>query len=205
MQQHYPQQHQGGARAGNNKLWLILGGVGAAVLLLVVIIVVATSGGGTTGPGGTDFADCTKNTTTDSSGMTPCMRSLAGSVASSGECQTGMTVSGEAMDTPGAIPATCPLGNGYSVIYYQFPTQSAVDSNVNEAFSAMGVSKSSASSASWSGGGLKGTYYAVEVGGQGLLLFTVDDAPLLGALVNLSGTSDSSLVDYFNSSVKPGS
>ncbi|OLR95186.1 Hsp70 family protein [Actinokineospora bangkokensis] len=197
----FPRQRQGG---GSGKLWAILGSVGAVVLVAIVVIVIATSGG-TTGPGGTDLADCAASTTTDAQGFTPCMRSIAGSVASSGDCESGMTLSGEAFDTPGATAATCTLGSGYSAIYYQFPNQAAVSSNIDQAFSGMGVSKSSADTATWSGAGLSGRYYAVEVSGQGLLLFTVDDTPLLGAVVNLSGGSDTTLVDYFNSKVKPGS
>jgi len=190
----FPQQRQGSNPA---KLWIILGSVGLVVLIAVVSIVLATSGGG-------GVEDCGTDTRADAQGFTPCMRTLAGSIAS-GECTAGMNLNGEVVDTPGATAATCTLSDGYYAIYYQFPNQAAVSSNIDEAFSEMGVSKAQAETATWSGSGLSGTYYSVDVGGRGLLLFTVDDSPLLGAVLNLSAASETSLIDYFNSSVKPGS
>ncbi|WP_424185135.1 Hsp70 family protein [Actinokineospora sp. G85] len=187
---HFPRQRSG----ANTKLWVILGSAGLA-LVLVLSVVLATSGG-------SDVADCS-DTKTDSQGFTGCMRKLASQVAER-RCQSGMRINGESLDTDGATAVTCDLGSGYSALYYQFPNQNQVMSNIEQAFTEMGSSRSASTSAKWSGDGLTGTYYAVDLGGQGLLFFTVDDTPLLGAVVSIGGGSSTPLVDYFTSTVKPG-
>lgn len=198
-------QHNTAARRGagsSNRMWYLATAVVAVVVISVVSIIIATSGGGS----GNLAADC-DDRSTDSAGFTPCMREVAGDVLTNAECSAGISITGRSIPTPGAKSATCKLDDGYLALYYHFDSADLVDQNIDAVFAGMGENKSDAKTGSWSGGNLSGTYYEVEIlKGAGILLFSVDDTPIMGSVALL--TPDDKPIDltaYFDKKVKPGS
>jgi hypothetical protein len=211
------QQRPGGS---SNKGWYIATAVVAIVVVAVVSIIIASSGdssgGGknTAGGGGGSTpaadVDCTDDTA-DSSGLTPCMRNVAGAVAENNECKDGATAAGAgSIATPGATAATCTIDSGHSVIYLQFgdadDAKTAFDAMVGQMET---QTDNDPKNGQWDGGGLSGDYTAVEIiSGSGMVAFGVDDTPVIGVLITLdaSGSGDiNDLTEYFDQHVKPGS
>jgi hypothetical protein len=196
--------------SSNRKLFMMLGGVVAVAVVAVLVVFIATSGGSNSqgGGGGIAASQCSDKTP-DGKGFSKCMRTLAGSVADTGDCQSGlvMPTGGDPIPAPGATAATCKLNGGYTIFYYHFASPEVATQNVDAFLGGFGKKKADADSGDWSGGGLKGKYYAIDVGlGIGAMLFTVDDSPVMGTLMKLSaGSSDQTLPEYFNDHVKPGS
>jgi hypothetical protein len=114
---------------------------------------------------------------------------------------------GDPISAPGATAATCTLGGGYTIFYYQFASPDIAEQNVDAFLAGFSKKRSDADSGDWQGAGLKGKYYAIDVGlGIGAMLFTVDGSPVMGTLMKLSaGSSAQTLPEYFNDHVKPGS
>jgi hypothetical protein len=185
--------------------------VAAAITIPLVINSKDSGGSGGSGGGGSVSADKCADKTPDSKGFSKCMRTLAAPVLESSDCQSGIVMpggSGNSLPAPGATAATCKLSGGYTIFYYHFASPEIAAQNVDVFLGAFQKSKSEAETGNWEGGGLKGKYYAVDVGsGIGAMLFTVDNSPLMGTLLKLStgGSSGQSLTDYFNEHVKPGS
>jgi hypothetical protein len=198
--------HQGPApaKASNKKPLMILG---AVVLVAIVAVGIAFFTSGSDTPSTVTAENC-EDKTPDEKGFSPCMRTLAGHVVENNECQSGvvMPTGGNPIPAPGATAATCELDDGYTIFYYHFATPEIAEQNVDAFLGAFSASKQDADSATWSGAGLTGKYYAVEVGfGFGVMMFTVDGSPVMGTLMNLAGSGDQSLPEFFEENVKPGS
>jgi len=217
--QPFPAQRSAGS---SNKGWYIATAVVAVIVVAVVSIIIATSGDSSAGGEGTVAgADCSDRTA-DSHGMSECMRKVAGKVADNNDCKSGATAGGQSIDTPGATTATCTIDETYSVMYMHFggsdkadgSRQSGVDTakqymdTVIKQLEGTSTSGADPQKGDWDGGGLSGSYEAIEiVAGSGMLAFSVNDSPVTGLLikVDISG-SDSldELVSYFDDHIKPG-
>jgi hypothetical protein len=195
-------------------IWVIVGVVAVLVIAAVAIPLIINGSkdkggsGGSGSGGGSVSADQCSDKTPDSKGFSKCMRTLAGPVLDSGDCQSGIVMpgGGNSLPAPGATAATCKLSGGYTIFYYHFASPDIASQNVDVFLGAFQKSKSEADTGDWEGGGMKGKYYAIDVGaGIGAMLFTVDNSPLMGTLLKLTtGGSSQSLPDYFNQHVKPG-
>jgi hypothetical protein len=194
------------AKSSSRKPLVVLGAIIAVAVVAVAVTFFMTSRGG--GGGGVAADQCTDKTP-DDKGFSQCMRTLAGKVVENNDCQSGvvMPTGGNAIPAPGATAATCQLDGGYTIFYYHFSSPEIAEQNVDAFLSAFSKSKDEADSGDWSGGGLAGKYYAIDLfGGIGAMMFTVKDSPLMGTLMKLStDSSGQSLTDYFNEHVKPGS
>jgi hypothetical protein len=219
VQQPRPQTQ---SRGSSNKPWYIATAVVAVVVIAVVSIIIATSGSGGGGDGNVAGADCS-NRQADSSGLSECMRKVAGAVADNNECKAGAAAPGGAqpIETPGATAATCTLDDTHTVMYMHFGASdnadgselSGVDTakkyidNVIQQLEGLGTG-SDPEKGDWEGDGLTGTYAAIDIGGgSGMILFAVNDSPVAGALMNIDigGAGDiSDLLDYFDQHIKPG-
>jgi hypothetical protein len=218
--QHSP--GRGASTSGSsNKGWYIATAVVAVVVIAVVSIIVATSGdSGADGSGNVAGTDCS-NRKADDSGLSECMRKVAGAVADNNECASGASAAGaKPIETPGATSATCTIDSTYSVMYMHFGgsdtadggTQSGVDTakqyidTVVDQLANLG--SDDPKKGDWDGDGLSGTYAAIEIAaGSGMLVFAVDDSPVTGVLVKVDVSSSGDiddLIDYFDRHVKPG-
>lgn len=162
-----------------------------------------TSGGGTAESG--SMADCKSTTTQDDKGFTPCTRAIAGTMPDSGSCQKGLFVNSEDLGVPGTQSSTCELSDKHTVAYIQLASEQMAQSMVSGFTSSAGKD---VEAVSWNGGGFTGKYYVIEFQGVGALLYTVDGQPLAGMVMNLDSTNTSqstSLAEYFDQKIKPGS
>jgi actin-like ATPase involved in cell morphogenesis len=217
-QQFHAQRPSGGG--SSNKAWYIATAIVAVVVIAVVSIIIATSGD-STGSGTVAGTDCSDRTA-GSDGLSECMRKVAGAVAEDNECKSGASTGDQQFETPGATAATCTIDSTHSVLYMHFgssdsadgSSQSGVDTAKQYIDSLIAQIENTSTSdtepqkGNWDGGGMTGTYTAIEiVAGSGMVVFAVDDSPVTGVLIkfDLSG-SDSldTLVDYFDQQVKPG-
>jgi hypothetical protein len=229
-QQHaYPVQrpHQQSSPPSSNRMWYIATAVVAVLVIATVSILIATSGDsdGGGGGGGTAGDSACEDRSANDQGFSECLLKLAGAVPEHHECEPGAKtpgVGGNTTETPGATVASCTLPDDYLVIYYHFGASEKSDGtelsgtevaqqNVETIFSSMeqlGKSKDDAEQADWSGGDLSGTSYFLDLSlGNGMLIFTVDDSPLMGVLFKIStgGSGDASVIPaYFDEHIKPG-
>jgi hypothetical protein len=216
--QYQPQRPTG----SSNKGWYIATAVVAVVVIAVVSIIIATSGDSGGGGGGTVAGTDCSDRTADKSGLSECMRKVAGKVAENNDCSPGATTSGqEPIDTPGATAATCTIDDKYSVMYMHFGGTDAADGSQQSGTETAGQyvdtlvkqlknlgSGGDPKTGDWDGEGMSGTYSAIEItGGSGMLVFGVKDSPVAGVLIKIdiggSGNLDD-LVDYYDQHVKPG-
>jgi actin-like ATPase involved in cell morphogenesis len=211
--QQYPmqqqRQHSGGS---SNKGWYIATAVVAVLVIAVVSIVIATSGG-------SSAAECS-DLTVDGKGFSSCMRTVAGAVVDNNDCSSGATnpTGGDPIQTPGATTASCQLDSSHTVMYMHFGDaanggQTGVEtakqymSSIGDQLSSTGIG-GDPKTGNWDGGGMTGSYTAVDIGGgSGMIAFGVDDSPVAGVLMNIevggSGSIDD-LIGYFEDHVKPG-
>jgi hypothetical protein len=210
----FPMQQPRQPAGSSNKGWYIATAVVAVVVVAVVSIIIATSGDSS---GGTVAGTDCSNRGADSSGLSECMRKVAGAVAENNDCTSGATAAGSQVDTPGATTATCTIDSTYSVMYMHFGDASGQTGTelakqyfdvLVDQMGATGTSDTPQQNGDWDGGGLTGPYTAIEiVSGSGMLVFGVNDSPVAGVLVKLDLSGNDSLdelVDYFNQHVKPG-
>jgi actin-like ATPase involved in cell morphogenesis len=197
----------------SNRGWYIATAVVAVLVIGVVSILLATSGGG--GGGTAGGADC-GSTDADAKGFTECMRQLAGAVVDHNDCSKGAKnpLGGEAIATPGATTASCTMSDDFTVMYMHFgkggDAKTYTDA-IKQQFENLGSTSGGTKpeEGDWSGEGLSGTYYSIDLGyGNGVLVFQVGDSPVAGVLMHISTdatASDSGIKDFFNQHVKPGS
>lgn len=214
--QPFPAQRSAGS---SNKGWYIATAVVAVVVIAVVSIIIATSGD-SSDSGTVAGTDCSDRTA-DKDGMSECMRKVAGEVAKNNECKAGATAGGQSIETPGATTSTCTIDSTYSVMYMHFGASDKADgsrqSGVETAKQYMDTvikqlertsSGGEPKKGNWDGGGLAGSYEAVEIiEGSGMLAFSVNDSPVTGIVikVDISGSDNlDDLVDYFDQHIKPG-
>jgi hypothetical protein len=196
----------------SNRGWYIATAVVAVLVIGVVSVLLATSGGG--GGGDAGAADCS-STDADAKGFTECMRQLAGAVVDHNDCSKGATnpLGGEAIETPGATTASCSMSDDFTVMYMHFgkgaDAKTYTDAIKQQFENLGGTTGGSPQEGDWSGDGLAGTYYSIDLGyGNGVLVFQVGDSPVAGVLMHISTdatSSDSGIKDFFEQHVKPGS
>ncbi|TCO48153.1 Hsp70 family protein [Actinocrispum wychmicini] len=184
----------------NRKLLIGLGVLVVAALVAVGVIFLLPSGNGVP-----TAQDCQSVADKDNKGFTKCLRQLAGGVAdSSSSCKDGPQSSG--MDANAGLITTCALSDDYQVSYLQATTQAVANQEADKVMNTLGGDRVQAD---WKGNGLAGQYKAAVSGGAGKLVFTVQDRPIIGVLAKLqshdsNGYTPSTLADYFEKSVQPG-
>jgi hypothetical protein len=181
--------------------------IGLAVLVIAALGVAGTifllSGKGGGGGTAAENNPCAGQQP-DGTGLTPCMRELAGSVPSRARCEA--TTKADAPDFRGA---KCAFPDQYEVSYYQVASIHDVETQVGQVRS---TNAGTLEVIDWSGGGLTGKVYVMDLGeGFGTVLFTADGKPLYGSIfVPLPGTTGTptqrqDVASYFDQNVKPGS
>jgi actin-like ATPase involved in cell morphogenesis len=208
-QAHYPgPPPAGGPTKSKTGLWVTLAAVGVVgILVLSAFLFTDIFGSAKNNPGGGVSADDCADKTPDGDGFSACMRTLAAPVLSEGDCQSGlvMPTGGDPIPAPGATAATCKIDD-YTIFYYHFASAEIASQNVDAFLAGFSKKKEDADSGDWEGGGLTGKYYAIDAGlGIGVMMFTVNDSPIMGTLMKLTtGGSSVDLPDYFDQYVKPG-
>jgi Hsp70 protein len=212
----------GGSSGSSNKPWYIAAALVGVIVIAVVSVIIATSGddtnprtggqttaggdptgGGDTTGGGDSGSDCS-DTEADSSGLSPCMRDLAGAVAENNECEPGAIepVTGEETPAPGATAATCKLASQTAVIYFHFSDESAVDAFTSSFYGSFTPGEDP-ETGTWDGDGYSGDYsVGTNSGVYSALIFHPEGSPLMGLLMSADRPDD--LPEYFEQSVKPG-
>jgi len=211
-----------GRSGSGNKPWYIAAALVGVIVIAVVSVIIATSGGdegggggggnttaeggggtATSEGGGGGSSDCS-DTEADSSGLSPCMRDLAGAVADNNECETGAIepVTGQETPAPGATAATCKLASQTAVIYFHFTDESAVDAFTTSFYGSFTPGEDP-ETGTWDGGGYSGDYsVGTSSGVYSALIFHPSGTPLMGLLMSADRPDD--LPDYFDQSIKPG-
>jgi hypothetical protein len=210
----YPVQQPPPRRSSgsSNKPWYIATAVVAVVVIAVVSIIIATSGDSGSGGAGTVAGTDCSNRKADGSGMSECMRKVAGAVAENNDCTSGAAAAGsQPIETPGATAATCVIDDEHTVMYLHFGVSDTADGNkLSGAETAKQYIDSlvkqlenigtggDPQDGDWEGDGLTGTYVAIDIGGgSGMLVFAVN--------IDIGGSGDvNDLLDYFDQHVKPG-
>ena len=142
---------------------------------------------------------CQQKGETDSDGFSKCLRQLAGAVADSNECQPA----GGDSDAD----VSCALPDDYRVSYAH--VASVEDARKTATTQLSNMTEGEHVQADWRGNGLDGRYRAGVSGGTGVLVFTVEDRPLVGWLAKTElRASDEftpdALADFFEANVQPG-
>ncbi|MBB4685011.1 Hsp70 family protein [Amycolatopsis jiangsuensis] len=190
-------------KKSRTKLWI---GIAAAVVVLLAagLTVFLT----TRSSVDTYTADeCRTPGRTDSSGLTGCMRQLAGKVADSGGCQagTGNGPAAPANKLGTAVTCAAPGRAGTQVTYIQGQSAEELKAYTDGLLSSAAGDRVEAD---WKGNDLQGHYASAAGRTSSVLVFTVRDRPLVGFIyqVNSGGqaTTPSALADYFEQNVQPG-
>jgi hypothetical protein len=182
-----------GSRAGQRRILIAL----AAVVLLAAAVL----GGVFLFQPDSDLPtaeSCREKGEVDGSGFSQCLRQLAGAVAD-GECQPA--------DAGSGADVSCALDEDYRVNYAHV---ASVD-DAREVANAQLADKTDGDhvEADWRGNGLDGRFRAAVSGGTGVLVFTVQDRPLVGWLTKTElRASDEftpdAMADFFAERVQPG-
>jgi actin-like ATPase involved in cell morphogenesis len=143
--------------------------------------------------------DCQQKGSADSEGFTQCLRQLAGTVADSSECGPA--------DADSGADVSCALPDGYQVSYAHVASVDDATKVANTQLDNM--NEGTHVEAEWRGNGLDGRFRAGVSGGTGLLVFTVEDRPLVGWIskTELRGSDEftpDSMADFFADNVQPG-
>lgn len=196
-----PSQQPGKPRRGRRNL--VIAAAAAVVVVLGVVGGLLLVNRNNT----TVNAGCAAGASADAQGFVPCLRTLAGGVATNGKCQAGSSadasLTGLATNT-----VTCQLGSGATAasVVYMVSTSASAQQRITALVMPASVSLVTAQ---WQGNGLTGRYEAGVGDGFGVVLFTVQNSPMLGVLTRsvTSGgknvTADA-MADYFEQSVQPG-
>ncbi|TDV40366.1 Hsp70 family protein [Actinophytocola oryzae] len=142
---------------------------------------------------------CQQKGDTDGEGFTACLRQLAGAVADSGDCKPAE------QDTNADV--MCTLQDSYQVMYAHVASVRDAEKLAGTELSDM--TEGDHVEAEWKGNGLDGRWRAGVNGGTGVLVFTVEDRPLVGWLTRteLRSADDftpDTLGDFFAKNVQPG-
>jgi hypothetical protein len=200
----YPLPVRGRAPGTSKRRRTVLVVAAAAVVVVLAVVggIVWFSGSGTK-----IDASCSDGGSPDAQGFVPCVRRLAGSVPGHGQCRSGLGSEESAFANLGTDTVTCQLGTGsaaYSIVYMK--AESSAQRVVDQMVSGGG---GDLVEAEWKGNGLTGRYEAGVDGSMGVLVFEVQNSPLLGVLTRVDFGSDhsltpDSLADYFERDVQPG-
>jgi actin-like ATPase involved in cell morphogenesis len=185
--------------------------IGLAVALVVLLgaglTIFLTSSSSAT----TYTADqCKQPGSADASGMTSCLRQLAGKIADTGACKPGMGTGPAASAQNLGVSTTCsaPSRAGTQVTYIQGTSADTLKQYTEQLLVSAGGNRTQAK---WTGNGLNGQYSSAAGATAAVLVFTVDDRPLAGFIYQVSSgdqsaaTTPDALADYFEKSVQPGS
>jgi actin-like ATPase involved in cell morphogenesis len=186
-----PMEHPPARQPGVNKKVLI------AIAALVVAALAVVGGIFILQPSNDlpTAADCAQLGSKDDKGFTNCLRQLAGGVAGS-QCQKG----------DGDADVSCSLSDDYKVNYAHVASQDDAKRLVDHELDNMNDGEHV--EAAWKGNGLEGRYRAGVSSGTGVLVFIVNDRPLVGWLTKTQGRGDdltaNALADFFEQKVQPG-
>ncbi|GAB3464116.1 Hsp70 family protein [Actinophytocola sediminis] len=186
------------ARADTGRRRLMIG-IAAAVVLAVVAVGAVFLVNQDRGGGLPSAEGCQQKGATDGAGFSECLRQLAGTVADGNECRAG----GEDSDADVA----CVLPEDYRVSYAH--VASVEDAQQTASAQLANMTDGDHVRADWRGNGLDGQYRAGVSGGTGVLVFTVEDRPLVGWLTKTElRASDEftpdAMADFFEANVQPG-
>ena len=142
---------------------------------------------------------CQQKGDTDNDGFTECLRQLAGTVADSGDC--------EPAESDSNADVTCSLQDRYQVMYAH--VASVKDAEELAGTELADMTEGDHVEAEWKGNGLAGRWRAGVTGGTGVLVFTVEDRPLVGWLTRTElreadEFTPDTLGDFFAEHVQPG-
>jgi actin-like ATPase involved in cell morphogenesis len=142
---------------------------------------------------------CQQKGDTDSEGFSECLRQLAGTLADNSGCEKAKAGSG--------ADVSCSLPDNYQVNYAHVASVPDARELANTELGTM--TEGDHVQAEWRGNGLDGRWRAGVSGGTGVLVFTVQDRPLVGWLTRteLRAADDFTpdvLGDYFTDHVQPG-
>lgn len=133
-----------------------------------------------------------------------CTSELAGSVPTRARCES--TTKADATEFRGA---KCTFPDKYEVSYYQVPSVSDAEKQIQQMNS---TNSGEVKTSDWSGGGLAGNVYYMDLGnGFGMLFFIANGKPLYGQIFSpLPETPGApierqDIASYFDQNVKPGS
>ncbi|MBF6507665.1 Hsp70 family protein [Nocardia farcinica] len=193
--------------SGSRRNLLIgLGTLAAVAVLVAVVTIVLRVGGSSPAP---SASECFQPGPRDDKGFTACLRNLAGTVPERANCAPGwQRVMPGVRELSGTV-VSCSIGNpneGTQIVYTQLDTQEAAAARADLLLSFNGV-HSDQVEADWTGNGLSGSYRAVTGVDFGTLVFTVDDRPLVGMLLQPNPGRDlrpDDLADEFEKTVQPG-
>ena len=182
------------AKSGRRGLWL--GVAGLVVLAILAVGAVFLFRPASDLP---TADDCQQKGGTDSKGFSSCLHQLAGTVADSDECRPAEEGSG--------ADVSCALEDDYQVSYAHVASVADATKLANSQLG--NVNEGTHVEADWRGNGLDGRLRAGVSGGTGMLVFTVEDRPLVGWLTKTDlRASDKftpdTLADFFARHVQPG-
>jgi len=191
-----PPPAPGPTPSGGHRRRILIGAVAAVVLAIVAVgsifLLQPDDDGLPTAE------SCQQKGDPDGEGFTSCLRQLAGTVAD-GECGPA------GADSDADV--SCVLADGYRVSYAH--VASVKDAQQTATTQLSNMTEGDHVEARWRGNGLDGQYRAGVSGGTGLLVFTVEDRPLVGWLskTELRASDEftpDALADFFEASVQPG-
>ncbi|MEQ0565735.1 Hsp70 family protein [Amycolatopsis sp. NEAU-NG30] len=139
-------------------------------------------------------ADCTQTTERDRAGFTPCLRSLAGSVADRATCREIDHI-GQLLRA--RIAVMCDIEGG-SVGYYQGETVEEFGPLAKLPTPGGAIERGT-----WDGGGLHGKYVAGPGMGSSIVLFGADDRRAFALFIARPPRGNQDLIAFFTHEVKP--
>ncbi|RKT82439.1 Hsp70 protein [Saccharopolyspora antimicrobica] len=195
------------ADPGSRRNLLIgLGAFAAVAVLVAVVAIVVRVSGGSPAP---SASECFQPGARDDKGFTTCLRNFAGSVPERANCAPGWQRIMPGLRELSGTVVSCSIGNpneGTQIVYTQLDSQEAAAARADLLLSFNGV-HSDQVEADWTGNGLSGSYRAVTGIDFGTLVFTVEDRPLVGMLLQPNEDlklSPEDLADTFEKTVQPG-
>ncbi|GAA2799977.1 Hsp70 family protein [Saccharopolyspora taberi] len=200
-----PPRKQGPAVSRN-----VLVGLSAVALVAVITAVVAivlTSGGGTPTASASECQD--PGAAKDAKGFNPCMGQLAGNLPETTNCAPGWQRIVPGLGELSGTVASCSIGNpndGTSIVYTHLGSMEEAKRRADLLLEFNGVNSDQVT-AEWSGNGLSGEYRAVTSETFGTVVFTVDDRPLVGLVLQPNPQQQLTpdrMADQFEQTVQPG-
>lgn len=185
-----------------------------AVAALLVVAALVVGGFFLFQPGDsvtTYAAECQEPGATDQQGFTGCLRQLAGGVADDQNLDCDGDVSGSAAppETIGVrVQCTPQRLEGGQLYYVHAKSDAELETYANDLLAT--AAGGDQVQADWRGNGLAGRYAAAKGPNLSALVFTVEDRPLIGVLVQESTGDEANLEDkdelatYFESRIQPG-
>ena len=171
------------------KLWFLALAAFVVVAVVATVVLLVTRDGSAQSE-----VDCTATAQRDQAGFTPCLRSLAGSVADRGSCK--------AIDHIGQllraqIAVMCDITGG-SVSYYQGETVEEFGP-----IAKLPAPGSVVERGTWDGGGLHGKYVAGPGMSSSIVLFGADGRRAFALFIAREARPNQDLIAFFTRELKP--